>query len=132
MEITAEQIEELKNNPLCIFHNGVPKSILNSRLIQQQGLTEDDVEELKKIHIEKLIVFDLINSTDNKIALKNYVELVELIELALQKVWGFPQDRNYHDWFEVPKCECPKLDNYDNKGVDRRIINGNCPLHGIK
>jgi hypothetical protein len=61
MEFTTEQIEELKNNPLCIFHNGVPKSILNSRLIQQQGLTEDDVEELKKIHIEKLIVFDLIN-----------------------------------------------------------------------
>jgi translation initiation factor 2 beta subunit (eIF-2beta)/eIF-5 len=132
MEFTTEQIEELKNNPLCIFHNGNPKSILNSRLIQQQGLTEDDVDELKKLHIEKLIVLDLINSTDNKIALKNYVHVIELIEFALQKVWKFEQNRNYHDWFDVPKCMCPKLDNYDNKGIDIRIITLECPLHGNK
>jgi t-SNARE complex subunit (syntaxin) len=131
-KITPKKLFELKNNPLCIFHKGEPKSILNKELIQRQSLTETDVEELKKLHIEKLNLYDLINSTNDKKLLKQYVADIEQIEFSLQKVWKFEQNRNYHEWYYVPRCKCPKSDNAEIKGYDRRIINSKCPLHGIE
>jgi hypothetical protein len=45
-------------------------------------------------------------------------------------VWGFDQNPNFHHWYTVPKCRCPKLDNAERWGTSYGIVSGSCPIHG--
>ena len=62
-----------------------------------------------------------------------YVSLIESIEYAMQRLWGFDEDSTYHThWFTDPKCDCPIMDNSERQGVDMKIVNLSCQLHGDK
>ena len=105
--------------------------VLNSRLLDRQKAW-DNLDEIKNLHLEKLKIFEQMELTDVKEDLKNYAQEIEQLEFKLQKAWGFSQDRNYHYWYDVPKCICPKLDNRDNYGTEYRIFDSTCPVHGTK
>lgn len=103
---------------------------LNSSLVLRQGVTRDELQELKKLHREKNEIFEDMRSTDDSVELKKFAARVEEIEFEMQKNWHFPQDRNFHEWYKVPKCKCPTMDNQDCRGTSRRIIFADCPVHG--
>ena len=53
------------------------------------------------------------------------------INYVLQDVWGFKQDSTRHKDWELPFCECAKMDNRDNYGTGVQSINLECPVHKI-
>lgn len=109
---------------------------LNQRLIDQQGLNGDEVRLIEEIHEERENVFALMAACDpdtetGRAMLSSYASEVERIEFRLQAAWKFDQTKLWHSWwFRVPHCYCPKLDNRENIGCDRRIYVSNCPIHG--
>ena len=126
----GQKVFDLLGEDTTVMYNGEAVYNLNSSLVLRQGLDVSDLRNLKSLHAEKLKYFDLMRETDYKHKLKEYAHEVECIEFQMQKAWRFPQDRNFHEWYKVPKCECPRMDNIDSRGSDRRIISMNCPVHG--
>lgn len=52
------------------------------------------------------------------------------LEFELQRLWGFPQDKEFHRyWLSVGHCKCGAIDNLERLGYGR-IINLDCPVHG--
>ena len=52
------------------------------------------------------------------------------LEFELQRLWGFPQDKEFHKyWLSVGHCECNTIDNLERLGYGR-ISNLGCPVHG--
>ena len=103
---------------------------LNSDLVLRQGIDASELRHLKFLHAEKLKYFNLMNATNEKSKLREYAHEIECIEFEMQKAWHFTEDRNFHEWYKVPKCTCPRMDNADNRGTNRRIIVMDCPVHG--
>ena len=126
----AEKVIELLGEDVTVVYNGASVYNLNASLVLKQGLDVSELRNLKSLHAEKLKYFDLMRATDEKAKLKEYAHEVECIEFEMQKSWRFTQDRNYHEWYRVPKCTCPNMDNADWRGTDRRIISMDCPVHG--
>ncbi len=106
--------------------------LLNGLLIERQETDEETVKKLKAAHYHRLEVITKMEQTDEKLSLRLLNEEIERIDFELQKLWGFPENSNYHRWWEVPKCVCPKMDNRDNYGTKYRIIVENCPIHSLK
>ena len=127
---SEERVKELLGEDTVVIYNGEPVYNLNSSLVLRQGLDVSELRNLKALHAEKLKYFDLMRETDDREKLREYAHEVECIEFEMQKAWHFPQDRNFHEWYRVPKCTCPNMDNADWRGTDRRIISLDCPVHG--
>lgn len=127
----TRKFEELPDN---FFYVQVGEDVitLNKRLLKEKGLDKDisRIEKLKDSHKEKLRLFKLMKETNDKETLRELSACVEEIEFIQQELWGFPINRNFHRWWEVPKCACSKLDNMENIGTEYRIINEDCPVHG--
>lgn len=126
----TEKVIELLGEDTTVIYNGKPVYDLNSSLVLSQEIDASDLRNLKSLHAEKLKYFDLMRETDYSHKLKEYAHEIECIEFEMQKAWRFPQDRTYHEWFKVPKCTCPKMDNSNNRGTNQRIIVMDCPIHG--
>ena len=111
------------------------ETILNKRLIEQQGISNDDVAELEYLHDVRETLFRRAQNCDPTFApdlqeLQLYADLLESLEYNMQRVWKFPQDSAFHSWwYQLPHCKCPKLDNSDPIYRGRRIISGECPVH---
>lgn len=118
------------NNKFAVVYKGDVKFYLNFRLAEKQKVSDENIEKLKEVHVRKLEVFDKMKETEDKNLLKELAITVENIEFELQKLWGFEEDKNMHEWYMVPKCACPKIDNHDNRGTEFKIINLDCPVHG--
>jgi len=101
---------------------------INYHLLDRQKVWKK-LDTIKKLHIEKFKVFEKIEvAKEGEMA--GYVKDIENLEFKLQRAWGFPQDRNFHRWFEVPRCTCAKMDNQDRSGTEYRVYNLDCPVHG--
>lgn len=118
------------SNKFNVYHNGKVLYRLNERLAEKQGITDQELINLVELHQQKLHVFDTMNATDDPIKLKQLAKLVEDFEFEMQKNWHFEQNVNMHEWYRVPKCICPKMDNEDRRGTEYRIYNATCPIHG--
>lgn len=111
------------------YYKGEPKSYINPQLIKNQGIDDISLDMIKSLHSQKYSYFERMELTDNPMELKELAQKIEDLEFRLQREWKFPLNKNYHRWFEVPKCLCPKYDNADSLGTDYRIINPDCPIH---
>jgi len=100
---------------------------INAALAKTRNINIEKAKNLyrAKHHAEKLM--EQITSYDK---LKYAFDLWTKIQYDLQTVWGFPRSRDYHRFWEVPKCTCPKLDNEDAYGTAMYYINKECPVHG--
>lgn len=118
----------MKTNEFTISHNGKPVSQINERLMNAKNVRHN-LEEIIELHEDKLNVYEKIKNTDDPEILKVYVNYLTATEFQLQRLWGFSEDKNYHRFWQTPKCTCPKLDNEDSYPY-HQYINGDCPLHG--
>ena len=107
------------------------RGVLNTKLIEQQNLTSQEVAIITELHELMDKIFAEMEATEDPTRLQECVQTVEDIEFLLQEAWRFPKNRDYHCWwYQVPKCQCPWMDNQERWGTNSRIISGACPLHG--
>lgn len=120
---------------LIVYYRGKPASRLNDRLAAQQKLSPEACRKLTLLHELKHYFFDEMRALNprklkDRAELKLGVERLEKLEFELQRTWGFPEDSNYHEWYYLPHCLCPQIDNREYRGFDHRITVQNCPAHG--
>lgn len=106
---------------------------VNPGIVKKQGLDSNRVEKILQLHIDRMELVDGMRELDPTKDLQALLDL-ELkhreIQYALQAAWGFSRDRSMHDWFEVPHCSCPKMDNRERKGTPYQIRSLDCIYHG--
>ena len=104
--------------------------MINKKLAVSQGLSDEAMKEIEKIHIE----FDNLLNKDitDILSIKSYNLNIEEYEYKLQELWKFGKNKDYHTyWFKAKACKCPVDDNYERLGTPYKIYNSDCPLHGI-
>ena len=132
-EQSTAKYEKENGISLTVFVNNEPRTTLNPMLIKRQEVSVDGVKKLIKLHEERFINLDLMTECDpvkDKFVLRQMAEINTNIEYQLQDIWGFPKDASYHYWYELPHCNCPKMDNADRKGTKLQVITTDCPIHG--
>ena len=115
-----------------VVYNDQPVYRLNAHLLRRQGVTDDRLERLKELHVKKLKLFEEMEATNDTAKLKEGARRLQAIEFAMQDNWNYPQDPGMHEWYLIPKCTCPQMDNEDRRypGSITRVINADCPVHG--
>ena len=98
---------------------------INIELLERNGKF-DNLEELKETYIEMFKIYEKVENTNDPLKMYHLNLSIEDLEFRMQRLWGFPQDRNRHRYW----YECPKLDNYDNLGTEYRLWSFDCPIHG--
>lgn len=114
----------------AVYHGGKIAYYLNENLAERQGVTDQEMITLVDLHQQKLAIFEQMHAVSDPYELRRLAGLVETIEFELQKNWHFPQDAKFHEWYKVPNCTCPKMDNEDRRGTSYRVTDAKCPIHG--
>ena len=104
--------------------------ILNVRMISNQNLNQEEVDKIYKLHRVRNCYITLMEISSSKEDLRYLSRIIEQIDFQLQRLWKFKEDSSYHRFWELPKCDCPKMDNMDVYGTGHRCINPNCKIHG--
>ncbi len=103
--------------------------VLNPYLVLSQGLTAEDVERLKGLHVEMLSIKALFHCA----APGDFDALlaqVEALEFRLQAAWRLGRDRTRHvHWRMVPGCRCPVRVNVASLGRPVQVVGQDCPVH---
>ena len=103
--------------------------VINSRLVRRQKVSDENLEKIKELHVQKHLVLMKMKKLKTKKSLREQAAKITEIEFALQEAWGFPKDINYHRFWDV--CgHCPQMDNEDAYGTGYNVINLDCPIHG--
>jgi hypothetical protein len=130
MELNFE--EDIKK--FEVIYKGELVHYISPLLAKQQNLSDENLEILKELHVKRLGLFERITE-----AVKSFPEIVPNLmieytagEFEMQDVWRFPQDENFHRFWDIPACTCPRMDNDDLVGSSHSVIDGACPLHGDK
>lgn len=114
-----------------IDRNGKYVTSLNGRMAIAQGVNDDQLEGLKASHLLRRELFQLASErTDNSFALEMLAKVFDCLEDEQQKLWNFKVDPNYHRFFDMPGCTCPKMDNAERLGTPYKIHSEDCPIHG--
>lgn len=119
----------------------VSPALVRSQIIGIGGVITDDVITKVQAIAGKQQARSILEVTLTKLdpAIPDELDVCRVIELdidalstELQRLWGFPTDRDKRAWWHVPHCTCPKLDNDDamRVGAPTRIVNGDCIYHG--
>ena len=103
---------------------------INMELAARQRLSESAIADIQAGHIYREFLVARMASTDDKSSLKSLFAAWTENEFHLQRLWKFTEDANYHKWWYVPKCTCPKLDNNDAYPYGYYVKSTNCPVHG--
>ncbi len=106
---------------------------LNRELIAEKNLNVLTIKKIQKLHFLKNKFIKKMELTDNNNLLYILGQIITTIEFKLQALWGFDLDISYHEFFTLPKCKCPKLDNFDSMGIkNAQIFTVNCPVHSLQ
>lgn len=111
--------------------NGKPMFILNSFLVHKQNISDEQLEALKLSHQLKHVLFEGARSTSDPLKLKLLAVVFDTLESEQQKLWNFPVNTDFHRFFDLPGCTCPKLDNDERLGTKYHIYSKNCKIHGL-
>jgi hypothetical protein len=112
---------------------GHPIAWLNPELIKKQGLSKTDVLKLAQKHSERHKLKEVMKAFLEKgdfSSLRKKAKEMTALEFELQDLWRFERDESFHEWYELPGCTCPKMDNRERKGTKYQMCNSDCPLHG--
>ena len=112
-----------------VYYEGNPALRLNKNLILRQGLTEGEVEKIKELHVCRLILEWEI-ATNKDADFESLIRDWHEVQFKLQEAWKFPLDKNYHRFWDIPTCKCPKMDNDDAYPTGYYVYSADCPLHG--
>lgn len=116
------------------YYNIVFKEVqeyINPYFAVRRGATIEDLEKIKAIHCRRLQLFEEIEAETDQKKLKELAKKITQIDFELQDGWHFERNQSEHTWwFNLPKCSCPKMDNYDRLGTNSNVIDKTCLLHG--
>jgi len=103
---------------------------LNKGMLDRQNCW-DNLDRIKFLHKFKLVVLRKMRDTDKSdvSGLHRCRDIVTNIEFKLQEAWGFEANANFHQFWKLPHCDCPELDNMDAYPY-RSYVNMSCVLHG--
>ena len=134
IEEKMKDMAKKHNFDTAIMYNGKIDSHLNTSLILKQKLNKEEIEEIKRLHVIRLELFDYMRRPEvikDIELLHECAKGMELIEYAMQKAWKFDMDVTKHNWwYRGPNCICPRMDHEERFGVGDRIIKHNGPCHG--
>jgi hypothetical protein len=102
--------------------------MINYDLARERNLSEETVEAIEKLQAYRTQLGE--SYLAGKIGALMYREAWTDNEYELQALWGFPLDSNYHMFWDMAGCTCPRMDNRDSWGYDLHYYNGSCPIHG--
>jgi hypothetical protein len=105
--------------------------MINLKLAEKQKLSQETIKNIEKLHEEVQLILNAMKVTDDKNQLQQLSDDWHNLQFKLQKLWGFKEDINYHPWWELPKCTCPKLDNNDAWPTGFYCKIQDCPIHGF-
>ena len=107
---------------------------LNKALLKKQKINDVTLGAIKQMHTFKHLLFeDVKKMDDGRVArIRQMSKVHEMIELELQRLWGFKEDHKFIKFWEFPKCVCPKLDNEDRWPSGVYVYNCSCPIHMVK
>lgn len=103
--------------------------LFNKTLAESRGISVQQMDAMNIVYkyLHALLKRPEMYCVDPKQA----VEVLQGLEYTLQAMWGFGYSKEFHSyWFEIKGCTCPKLDNRDAFGGERRYLNLDCPYHG--
>ena len=103
--------------------------MVDRHLVIDKGLTQDEVDKIKELHIELLMTEGQLNTLFNKDDIKAWYSVWEQIQLELQEAWGLEPSINNIPAHHLSLCSCPKAENDNKLGTPFRIIDSNCRLH---
>jgi hypothetical protein len=110
--------------------DGIYMMKLNRQLIAEKNLNVLTIKKIQNLHFLKNKFIKKMEHTDNSQLLYILGQIITTIEFKLQALWGFDLDICWHDFYSLPKCKCPKLDNFDRRGVkNAQIFSEKCPVH---
>jgi len=110
--------------------SGEPVTVVNPELVKQQNISDDELALLKESHALLYEIYSDMARTDDKTTLRALASKCTEIEFIQQRLWHFDEDATFHNWYKVPNCTCPMLDNMERRGTPYQIINHNCIIHG--
>ena len=99
---------------------------LNEKLLDRQDCW-DNLDELKATHLSRLIVEHAMGLTDDAQDIKNLNKTWTELQFKLQELWGFPKNQDYHRFWDIPACTCPKMDN----GVEHELHSPGCSRSSV-
>lgn len=120
---------DIKDEDLIVTYNDKPILKINKVLLLKQNCAEN-LAKIKELHQQKRDIYQKIILSEDADFLKKYAEQITDIEFQLQDAWKFPRDRNFHRFWETPKCRCPRMDNEDHYPHGYYFFSLDCPLHG--
>lgn len=117
-----------------VDHDG-NKHRLNTHLIHQLGLDQDEVDTLKETHITKSeIMSEMADEAKRESVdaakLRRCAKRIQDIEFEQQALWRFSLNPNYHYWWIIPGCTCPNDENRSHYGKEMVVTTRTCPIHG--
>lgn len=101
--------------------------MVNEKLAKKQGLTEDDILVIERLHTKREELEEQLKSC-KPVEIQKLFYLWTENEFELQRVWKFPLDEKYHRSWYLPHCICAKIDNDERYGYGMYVTKG-CPIH---
>lgn len=107
---------------------------LNKTLIKEKKINDVTLGAIKQMHLFKHLLFQKAERIPDefKASIVQMAKVHEMIELELQRLWGFKEDPKFIKFWEFPKCICPVLDNEDRWPTGVYVYNCSCPIHMFK
>lgn len=98
-------------------------------MMERQNAWEN-LEAIKEAHQLRLAICDMMTETEDWKELQSLAADITECEFHLQDLWKFERDEKFHRFWELPKCQCPRMDNEDSYPIGYYVTNMNCPIHG--
>jgi hypothetical protein len=102
--------------------------MINYDLARRRGLSPETIVEIEKLQEYRELLGKLY--LDGGISAAHYREAWTVNEFNLQALWQFPLDTNYHMFWRMAGCKCPKMDNEDAWGAGYQVYANDCSIHG--
>jgi hypothetical protein len=118
----------MKYEKNVVIYKGKPILALNSMLIKRQKISDEQLETIKDLHIQRILIEE--SFTLGSICPKDYREAWKMNQFYLQEAWGFKKDENFHRFWDMKGCSCPHMDNNDSYPTGHYTYSSTCPIHG--
>ena len=110
-----------------VVFNGVTHTYINPYLVKKQNLSKNQVDKIIQLHIQRIALEEGFNVShyDGQ----KYFDAWTQNQNELQEAWGFDVNQNYHRFWSMKGCSCPRIDNEDAYPTGYYVFSGGCDVH---
>jgi hypothetical protein len=117
------------NNKYKVFFQGYSIHTISPELVLKQNINDEQLFSLKEIHIKKYLIAKQIEFSNKIKEQKELAKKFHIVEFELQRAYGYKEDAEFHKFWELPKCICPKKYNDNLIGKKGKIKDPHCHIH---